>query len=205
MATAVRIYQASDVSVADTTKASDYNKLRDDIEMSFTEFDYGDTADTPGTPTLGQVFMNKELDVLLACFDAGSWVQISPHSSIFSMGQTLSSGTANYAGFGISHVGTTRLTVETPAPYALAIDQLYVTLESAPTGTEDIVVTLHVNGVDQELTCTISDTDTIGNDTDLSHGEAVGAGALICWKVAPTSDVASGINVKIGCRVSTYT
>lgn len=73
MSTPVRTLSSASVSTGDPTKASQYNNLRSDAILAFTELDYGDTVDLPGSPALGQVFLDKQADILYACYDAGTW------------------------------------------------------------------------------------------------------------------------------------
>lgn len=77
MSTPVRAVTSTVVNVGDSTKASHYNNLRIDFILALTEYDYGDTVDLPATPDLGQRFMDKEADILYACFDAGTWQAIA--------------------------------------------------------------------------------------------------------------------------------
>jgi hypothetical protein len=101
LATPVRAVSTSDVSVGDPTKASHYNDLRTDALTAFTEYDYGDTADLPGSPALGQSFMDKEADVLYACFDAGSWTGVACDAFTVSTTGLVHTGTGPYS-YGIA-------------------------------------------------------------------------------------------------------
>ena len=69
MATPVRTLSSSGVATGNPTRESHYDNLRDDMLIALTEADYGATAAIPGSPTVGQLWMDTTLDVYYMSFD----------------------------------------------------------------------------------------------------------------------------------------
>ena len=77
------------------------------------------------------------------------------------------------------------------------ISNLHINLQVAPGVGKSITFTFRVNGADTDLTCTISETDTTGQD--LAHVINVAAGDYIDLKASPSSGIPAGIR----CQNST--
>lgn len=73
---------------------------------------------------------------------------------------------------------------QTQSPHACTIDRLYISLGAAPGAGTSYTFTLQKNGSATDVTVTISDTATTGNDT--AHTIDVAEGDLLCMVVTPT-------------------
>lgn len=73
---------------------------------------------------------------------------------------------------------------QTQAPHACTIDRLYISLGAAPGADTSYTFTLQKNGSATDVTVTISDTATTGNDT--AHTIDVAEGDLLVMVVTPT-------------------
>jgi hypothetical protein len=77
MATPVRTLSSAFVSTGDPTRESHYDNLRADLLIALTEADYGATGSLPGSPTVGQLWMDTTLDVYYMSFDGAAFAAIA--------------------------------------------------------------------------------------------------------------------------------
>lgn len=87
----------------------------------------------------------------------------------------------------------TESAVETPAPQAASISNLYVQLSVAPGVGNSITATVRKNGVATAVTCVISGASTLGSDT--THSVTCAAGDLLDIQLVPTGTIAATPNV----------
>lgn len=135
-------------------------------------------ASATGTPATGNCATWSNGNLADAGFPCGSGSGGGGGIVSFSgnAGITLAS---QYAALDGSATSATEVKVQAPAPTTATLSNMRVSIESAAGGGISFTFVLRVNGVNQPITCTITDPATSCND--LVHSVSVAGGDLVNW------------------------